>query len=115
MTTAVDFDAAESTPAPVTVSRDDGRWRSRAIRISALVVAIAVWQIAAMIVDNPSVFPSFPKTMSALWELMQEAAFWSAVAETVRITALGELLAIVIGVPLGILIGVSRTADTFLS
>jgi NitT/TauT family transport system permease protein len=116
MTTAVGVESPESPPESVTaVKPDNGRLPRIVLRIAAVVIAIVVWQVASLVVDNPSVFPSFPKTIDALWTLAQQSGFWSAVGETVRITAQGEILAIVIGVPIGILIGVSRTADAFLS
>jgi ABC-type nitrate/sulfonate/bicarbonate transport system permease component len=108
--------AAGAPAAPFVPRRPVDRRRSVLLtRLGAVAVAILGWQLASVVIDNPSVFPSFPETIEALVELSKTGEFWSAVAETVRITAYGELLAILIGVPIGILIGVSRPADHFLS
>ncbi|HET7571659.1 MAG TPA: ABC transporter permease [Gaiellaceae bacterium] len=85
------------------------------IRVLSPVVAIGVWELVAWWVDSPASVPDFQTTVRALWSLGHQHIFWSAVLQTLRITAEGIVLAIAIGIPIGILMGISRAADAFLS
>jgi ABC-type nitrate/sulfonate/bicarbonate transport system permease component len=84
-------------------------------RVAALAVAIGGWQLGSILLNNPLVFPSVPATAHALRVLGGESQFWRALWDTTRITLIGESLAIAVGIALGIVIGISRLADAFLS
>jgi ABC-type nitrate/sulfonate/bicarbonate transport system permease component len=49
--------------------------------------------------------PPMTEILSALWEELATAGFWSAVADTLKGWGIGLALATLIGIPLGILIG----------
>lgn len=73
------------------------------------VVALIVWQIIGSV--GPLAGDSFAtasEAISALWVLVREATFWLAFWETVQMAAIGFLISMVIAIPLGILIGLSR-------
>jgi ABC-type nitrate/sulfonate/bicarbonate transport system permease component len=53
-------------------------------------------------------FPSVPDLVAALGEQVRSGQFWAAVGQTLQGTVLGLLLAAVLAIPLGILIGVSE-------
>ena len=53
--------------------------------------------------------------LSGIWfafaELLEQSAFWDAFAMTARTFSIGLGLSIVVGIPIGILIGISNRAD----
>ena len=60
---------------------------------------------------NP-VFGSYPSAIAvAFWDLLVTGQLWAALYDSLRPFVLGYALAIVIGVPLGLLIGGFRTAE----
>ncbi|MEM8571078.1 MAG: ABC transporter permease subunit [Pseudomonadota bacterium] len=57
--------------------------------------------------------------LSAIWvafvELLSQRTFWDALAMTARTFAIGLGLSVAVGIPIGILMGLSRRADKLLS
>ena len=81
--------------------------RSRSPRSSALLV---LWEIFGRHV-NP-IFGSYPSAIAvAFWELLRSGQLWSALIESLQPFFVGYGLAIVIGVPVGLVIGRFRTAE----
>ena len=92
-------DAAERRPLP--------RW---VITLASVAGMLVLWEIFGRNI-NP-VFGSYPCAIAvAFWELLRTGQLWSALVESLRPFFVGYGLAIVIGVPLGLVIGRFRTAE----
>ena len=102
---------AEATPETEPVERRPlPRW---IITLASIAVVLALWEIFGRRV-NP-VFGSYPSAIAvAFWELAASGQLWSALYESLRPFLLGYALAILIGVPLGLLIGSFRVAEAAL-
>jgi NitT/TauT family transport system permease protein len=99
---APETETAERKPLP--------RW---AITLVSIVVMLILWEIFGRRV-NP-VFGSYPSAIAvAFWELAVTGQLWSALYDSLRPFLLGYALAILIGVPLGLLIGGVRVAEAAL-
>jgi NitT/TauT family transport system permease protein len=96
---APEADAADRRPLP--------RW---AITCASVVGMLVLWEIFGRDV-NP-VFGSYPSAIAvAFWELLQTGQLWSALYESLRPFAVGYGLAIVVGIPIGLIVGRFRTAE----
>jgi len=99
---APEMDAVERKPLP--------RW---VITLGSIVTMLIFWEIFGRRV-NP-VFGSYPSAIAvAFWELAVSGQLWSALFESLRPFFLGYALAILVGVPLGLLIGGFRVAEAAL-
>jgi ABC-type nitrate/sulfonate/bicarbonate transport system permease component len=86
------------------------RW---VITLASVAVVLLLWEIFGRRV-NP-VFGSYPSAIAvAFWELAVSGQLWNALFESLRPFLLGYALAILIGVPLGLLIGGFRVAEAAL-
>lgn len=77
--------------------------------VISTIVALIVWQIIGSV--GPLAGDSFAtatEAIAALWVLLGESAFWIAVWQTLQMAFIGLLISVVIAVPLGFLIGLSR-------
>src|SRR6186997_540845 len=80
------------------------------ITVGSLVVLLGAWEIFGRDV-NP-VFGSYPSAIAeAAWELARSGKLWAALLDSLRPFFLGYLLAIVIGVPVGLITGRFRTVE----
>jgi NitT/TauT family transport system permease protein len=68
---------------------------------------IVLWQLAVEQwgLINPAFVPAPTSILSALLDLLQEPEFWSALASSLRILAIGLAMAIVVGLVVGIVVG----------
>jgi NitT/TauT family transport system permease protein len=83
------------------------------ITLASISIMLILWEIFGRRV-NP-VFGSYPSAIAvAFWELAVSGQLWSALYESLRPFLLGYALAILIGVPLGLLIGGFRVAEAAL-
>ena len=95
-------ESAERKPLP--------RWM---ITVASVAVLLIVWEIFGRRI-NP-VFGSYPSAIAvAFWELVVTGQLWSALYDSLRPFVIGYVLAIVIGVPLGLFIGGFRAAEAAL-
>jgi len=102
VTTTSAAEPAERRPLP--------RW---VITLASVMVVLLLWEIFGRRV-NP-VFGSYPSAIAvAFWELALSGQLWTALFESLRPFLLGYALAILIGVPLGLLIGGFRVAEAAL-
>jgi ABC-type nitrate/sulfonate/bicarbonate transport system permease component len=80
------------------------------ITLISLAVLLGAWEAAGPFI-NP-VFGSYPSAIAiAFWDLARTGQLGSALAESLQPFAAGYALAIVIGVPLGLVIGRFRTVE----
>jgi len=72
---------------------------------------VALWQVvvSAGVVSSTS-FPSPVQVVRALGPLLLDRSFWGALSDTLQIWALGLGISILVGVPLGLLLGSSKLA-----
>jgi len=92
-------DVVERRPLP--------RW---AITLASVCCMLALWEIFGRDV-NP-VFGSYPSAIAvAFWELVFSGQLWSALSQSLQPFVVGYGLAIVVGIPVGLVIGRFRTAE----
>ena len=86
------------------------RWLITLLSVSCL---IGLWEIFGR--DINPVFGSYPSAIAvAFWQLLVSGKLWAALFESLQPFFAGYLLAIVLGVPLGLIIGRFRTAEAAL-
>lgn len=82
-----------------------------------MMASLLVWCVVWEIVGRSGlmfILPPFSDVLAALVELVQTSSWQSATVTTLRAFATGMLLAILVGIPLGILMGRVRIADDLL-
>ncbi|MPZ22975.1 MAG: ABC transporter permease subunit [Dehalococcoidia bacterium] len=80
-----------------------------AIRLGSLALLLGAWEIYGRAQDNPLSFVPLSEVIPALVDLVQRQEFWSAYQETLVPFIYGWLLAISIGLVLGLLTGTYQT------
>jgi ABC-type nitrate/sulfonate/bicarbonate transport system permease component len=81
------------------------------LRFAVLAAALGLWQgLSAAGVIRSDEFPSMTQTASALWHLLTQYAFWSAVGETLEGWGLGLLVGALAATGVGTLIGLNGFA-----
>ena len=95
---------AEPHPAP---RRSIPNW---AITVGSLIVLLGAWEIFGR--DINPVFGSYPSAIAeAFWQLARTGKLWAALLDSLQPFLLGYALAIVIGVPIGLVIGRFRVVE----
>src|SRR5262245_1171277 len=95
------------TPAAAKPRRPLPSW---VITVASLVVLLGAWEIFGRDV-NP-VFGSYPSAIAeAGWQLARTGKLWAALSDSLRPFLLGYGLAILIGVPIGLVTGRFRTVE----
>jgi ABC-type nitrate/sulfonate/bicarbonate transport system permease component len=84
-------------------------WQTVARWIAAVVALCIGWQILG---NSGAVFgiSPFTEVMTALWEALRTSALWDATLGTLEVAAVGYVIATVLGVGIGLLTGLNRTA-----
>jgi NitT/TauT family transport system permease protein len=108
MVDIADRQKTEAPPQPDAVERRPvPRW---AITLASVAGMLVLWEIFGRDV-NP-IFGSYPSAIAvAFWQLAASGQLGTALYESLRPFAVGYGLAIVIGIPLGLVIGRFRTAE----
>ena len=110
MANVVDTQQASDAPPEPVARRPLPRWVITTISVA---VALVIWEIVGRNI-NP-IFFSYPSAIAvAFWHLTVSGQLWGALSSSLRSFVAGYALAIVIGVPLGLLIGRFRTAEAAL-
>ena len=92
---------------PATKSRQVPSWM---ITVGSLVLLLGVWEIFGR--DINPVFGSYPSAIAeAFWELARTGKLWAAMLDSLRPFLLGYALAIIIGVPIGLITGRFRVVE----
>jgi NitT/TauT family transport system permease protein len=81
--------------------------------MASLLVWCVAWEIVGRL-DLIFLLPPFSEVLAAAFDLVQTASWQSATVTTLRAFASGMALAIVIGIPLGIVMGRVKIADDLL-
>lgn len=105
---------ADDRPArPDPAGRSASRWLRRLFRppIVALAIIVAIWWLLSL--SQPRyLLPSPPEVFERFWELtVVTRELWGALVLSLAALVLGGLLAFVIGVPLGVLMGANRNVE----
>lgn len=88
-------------------------WPRGAITAASIACVLAAWEIFGRNI-NP-IFGSYPSAIGeAFWELLRTGQLWAGLLDSLQPFLAGYLLAIVLGVPLGLVIGRFRTAEAAL-
>lgn len=96
------------------------RWRrivaARLPGVLSLVGFVALWQLLIEIFDpNPILFPPPAAVAEAFVQALRDGTMWPAVADSMSAMAIGLAWALAFGIPLGLIIGMSPTADLITS
>ncbi len=98
------------------MDKRDGKKKNVWIKTAAAVLFwLAVWQLAAMYMNNNILAASPAETVKTLWELVQTAAFWKAVASSFAKIASGFFLAVLAGIVCAVLASVSELVRALLN
>jgi NitT/TauT family transport system permease protein len=88
-------------------------WPRWAITLTSIVCVLVLWEIFGR--DINPVFGSYPTAIArAFWELLTTGQLSEALYDSLRPFLLGYCLAIVVGIPLGLVIGRFRVAEAAL-
>lgn len=105
---AIPAHSAEDGPA----IRRGGAWRLARDRLLVFLFAIGLWEVLGRFVVDP-LWISRPSLVSArLWSMALSGALWQHTERTFTEAALGLLLALLVGVPVGIAMARYRYAST---
>jgi ABC-type nitrate/sulfonate/bicarbonate transport system permease component len=80
------------------------------VRIISFAAFLALWQILANYV-SPLTFATPGETARRFYELWTSGDMPSAIVDTMQSVVVGFVLAVVVAIPLGLLMGTSRTAE----
>lgn len=83
--------------------------KGRIYFLISLAVICTVWHFAAIAIDRSLVLPSFTETMRTFFTNWVDTAVMSNLAITLRRVLTGFLYAVIIGLPLGLLMGFFET------
>lgn len=89
-----------------------GRTASLVLRLSVLAALVIAWQVIALMLSEPVLFPPFTAVAGRFWQVWAtDPTAWtqSLLPSLARLTA-GWLGAVVVGIAIGTLIGLSRNA-----
>jgi len=105
-------DAAASSTAALTPAPAGVRWRALALTVYPFLVVALIWEIVARLgVFPPRLFPPLEQVVAAFVRLTVSGILPHHTAETLLRLFAGFVLASVIGVALGILMGRSRRVE----
>lgn len=76
--------------------------------VLTFVAFAAAWQWYATVAGG-LLMPTFTETVAALWDLLRDPEFWDAFYVSNQALVLGFLIAVGLGVPIGVLLGRFRT------
>jgi ABC-type nitrate/sulfonate/bicarbonate transport system permease component len=80
------------------------------ITVASLIVLLGTWEIFGR--DINPVFGSYPSAIAeAFWQLARTGKLWAALLDSLRPFLLGYALAIVVGIPIGLVTGRFRVVE----
>jgi ABC-type nitrate/sulfonate/bicarbonate transport system permease component len=107
MVDVVDQTSARTEPAAADKPRQMPSWL---ITIGSLVVLLGAWEFFGR--DINPVFGSYPSAIAeAAWQLARTGKLWAALSDSLQPFLLGYGLAILIGVPVGLITGRFRVVE----
>jgi ABC-type nitrate/sulfonate/bicarbonate transport system permease component len=96
------------------------RLQINALRFAVLAAFLTLWEIASRTGMVDPLFASSPELIARKFvEMVADGSIWPHIAATASVTAMGFGLAVVVGVPVGILMGrsdlINATAEPFVA
>ncbi len=92
---------------PLRLKREMPKWAITCMSVGFVILA---WEVFGH--DINPVFGSYPSAIAvAFWELLKSGLLLSALAQSMKAFLLGYALAVLVGVPLGLVIGRSRVLE----
>ena len=89
------------------------------LRIISVVAFFVAWEIYGQAQETRLFFAPFSEVVESLYDQVQTSEFWNAYRQTLQPFLYGWLLAMAVGIPLGLLIGrftsISRMSGPYLS
>jgi ABC-type nitrate/sulfonate/bicarbonate transport system permease component len=114
--------AAATTRAPVARKQTRRRpaWqqllRARVPGVLSFLGFIVLWQAVIVIFDpEPVLLPGPAAVWQAFLDAVADGTMWPAVTDSMSAMTIGLLMSLVVGIPLGLLIGMSPTTDLLTS
>lgn len=86
----------------------------RAEQSMSLLAVLALWVVATMVIANNPSLPTPPQVLTALVGSAADSYFWGEVALSTFRVYLSYVIAAIMGIPLGLLIGRSKIAEDLL-
>ena len=88
--------------------------RNAGVSVAPIVAVAAAWELLARGLNlNPNIFPGVERVAHTWWELALSGVLWKHVLLTLYRLAVGLVLACVVGLVVGTLMGISRAAERF--
>ena len=81
--------------------------------MASLLIWAVVWEIVGQL-EMSMLLPPFSHILVKLFEIIQTVTFWNAFLITAKCFLIGTVIAIVLGIPIGVLMGRSIVADRML-
>jgi NitT/TauT family transport system permease protein len=104
--------AQEVAGAPIRLTARERRFRVFVLRLALLAVLLAIWQIASL--GTPAFVLPGPARVYAAWSsLVATNSFWTDFGITFWRVFMGFVIATVVGVPLGLVLGASEKLGEF--
>lgn len=86
------------------------KYRGISYTLIILTVLMIAWHLAANRINNTLLLPYFPETVNAFFTAWVDPKIMSNLALTLRRVFTGFIYAFIIGIPIGLLMGYSKTA-----
>ena len=122
MTTTAPSPTAAPAAAPARrPAKRQQSWIERLVRkrgpgILAFLAFIGLWQLAILVFDpSPILFPGPAESWAKWTEAAADGSMWEATADSMYAMSIGLAISLVVGIPLGVAIGMSPTADLITS
>lgn len=112
-------EVADALPQTGRVAEADRRWRGRAVRLTSLALVLIAWEVYGRFFLNPVIF-TYPTAIArAFVELTASGALPRAAGESLWVLFAGWAVAIILGMPLGLLMAryrvVEQSLDTYVN
>ena len=85
--------------------------RKRTLELTSIATAIVIWEIVARIIDIKYILPSFTSVVSAFIGLVLEGELYRDILTSLNYFVIGIGLAILVGMPIGTLMGWFKSID----
>ena len=103
---------AEEPRAAALRQRLSGNWPRLTVGLLSAMAGLLVWDIYTRTAGDQLFTPTIPSIASAFGDLIREREFWASYATTLEPFFYGWASALALGLTLGLLMGLSRTAST---
>ena len=83
----------------------DTKWFPWVVRLSSMAVLLGVWEVVGRQQETTLFFVPLSQVLASLWELIRTEEFWAAYGQTIIPFLWGWILALVVGISTGLVIG----------